>query len=262
MGCTVVLVVGCAGVRSEAPQKEEQGHTEATKEQEGTSSGAASSEEARCEGTRTFKKMFWGVFTTNDVPDCPKGGLLSGTDGRDHLDGKDGDDEIHGLGDKDDLIGGMGSDVLYGGPGKDSMSGGTTQYTPDSPVDRRHDVLHGGPGRDKIIDGGPGDDVIYGGDGNDRLLSGGDGEDVLYGGDGNDTISSGEPVDPDATADGSRDKIYCGEGRDRYAADKFDQVSSSCEKEWVPPRLPPPNPRDFISTPPNAGEHGAAHAPQ
>ena len=30
MGCAVLLLVGCAGVRSEAPE-EEQGHTEATK---------------------------------------------------------------------------------------------------------------------------------------------------------------------------------------------------------------------------------------
>ena len=46
MGAPFFYVVGCAGVRSEAPQKEEQGHTEATR----------ASEEARCEGTRTFKK--------------------------------------------------------------------------------------------------------------------------------------------------------------------------------------------------------------
>ena len=72
IGCAVLLmVVGCAGVRSEAPQEEEeQGHTKAT-----------ASEEARCEGTRTFKRR-WGLITTNDVPGCPNGGLLSGTDKR------------------------------------------------------------------------------------------------------------------------------------------------------------------------------------
>jgi hypothetical protein len=37
IGCAVLVVAGCAGVRSEAPQKEEQAHTEAT-----------ASEEARC----------------------------------------------------------------------------------------------------------------------------------------------------------------------------------------------------------------------
>ena len=65
-----VVVVGCAGVRSKAPQKEEQGNTEAT-----------ASEEARCSQTRPFRiKAGYGVYTTNDVPGCPKGGLLSGTD--------------------------------------------------------------------------------------------------------------------------------------------------------------------------------------
>ena len=103
MDCAVLLVVGCAGVRSEAP--EEQVHTEAT-----------ASEEARCEGTRTIKRKNWGLITTNDVPGCPnKGGLLSGTAKRDDLDGKDGDDEIHGLGGRDYIDGGGGSDVIYGG---------------------------------------------------------------------------------------------------------------------------------------------------
>jgi hypothetical protein len=82
IGCAVLLmVVGCAWVRSEASKQEEQG----------SSSGAASSEEARCSQTRTFRIKSWGSSTTNDVPGCPKGGLLSGTDGRDHLDSKDGD---------------------------------------------------------------------------------------------------------------------------------------------------------------------------
>jgi len=79
IGCAVLLmVIGCAGVRSEAPQKE-QGHTEATKEQ---------ARSDRCEGTRTFKmKGGGGLCTTNDVPGCPKSGLLSGTDKADELDG-------------------------------------------------------------------------------------------------------------------------------------------------------------------------------
>src|SRR5215216_2495430 len=99
MGCAVLfMVVGCAGVRSEAPQKEEQTHYS-----------------DRCEGTRTIDlaptasasasafsasaSASAALFITNDVPGCPnKGGLLSGTDGRDKLDGEDGVDEVRGLG--------------------------------------------------------------------------------------------------------------------------------------------------------------------
>jgi hypothetical protein len=136
-------------------QEEEQGHTEAT-----------ASEEARCEGTRTIKRGRDWFVVTNDVPGCPNGGLLSGTDGRDELDGKKGNDEIHGLGGSDSIFGGAGNDVIYGGPGND---------------------------------------VVYGGDGNDFL---------------------------DGTRDPQqRDKLYCGEGRDVYRADKNDYVDSSCEKK-------------------------------
>ena len=193
--CCVVLFVGCAGMRSVAPH-EEQGHTEATKEQEGSSSGAASSEEARCSQTRTFKDKESGwLITTNDIPGCHNGGLLSGTDGRDKLSGNKGEDEIRGLG---------GSDFIFGGDG--------------------NDVIYGGPGDETLLLGGEGDDVIYGGDGDDGETIPGNGEDVVYGGDGNDS-----PLEVDG--DRQRDKLYCGAGRDHYMADKIDYVDSSCEEK-------------------------------
>jgi hypothetical protein len=215
-GCAVLLmVVGCAGVRSEAPQKEEQGRTEATTE-EARSPEATASEQARCEGTRTFEEKWAGwLMTTNDIPGCPKGGLLSGTDGRDYLGGKDGDDEIHSLGDKDRLIGGMGSDVIYGGPGDDAWLSG----------DRGDDVIYGGDGNDGGRTLAP---QKEGGRGHDFILRawpqmvGGPGEDVIYGGDGNDFLAG-------SWDRGQRDKLYCGEGSDHYLADKNDYVDSSCE---------------------------------
>jgi hypothetical protein len=191
IGCAVLLLVGgSAGVRSQA-RKEEQGHTEAT-----------ASEEARCSQTRTFRgkghlEYLQGVATTNDVPGCPNGGLLSGTEKADKLDGLKGDDEIHGLGGVDDILGGGGNDVTYGGPGDDVSLGGED-----------------------------GDDVIYGGDGNDSV-SGDDGEDVIYGGDGNDNVE-GRDV---GLKDTQRDELYCGKGKDGYDAGKLDYVDSSCEKK-------------------------------
>jgi Ca2+-binding RTX toxin-like protein len=69
--------------------------------------------------------------------------------------------------------------------------------------------------------------VFYGGDGIEEQMYGGGGEDVLYGGDGIDTL--------DGTGDGGqRDKLYCGEGRDYYLADKNDYVDSSCETKGEP----------------------------
>jgi hypothetical protein len=59
IGCAVLLVAGASGVQAEASKKEE----------------------ARCQGTRTIKARGSGeILTTNDLPGCPKGGLLLGTD--------------------------------------------------------------------------------------------------------------------------------------------------------------------------------------
>ena len=196
IGCALLLVVGCAGTRSESPKQ--QGPTEATqKEQTRSPEATASEEEARCDGTRTTKllRLSAGIFITNDLPGCPnKGGLLEGTDKRkmemDLLAGKNGDDEIRGL----------------GGP----------------------DIIYGGPGSEEAAFGQEGDDVIYGGPGNDWFLDGDEGEDVIYGGDGNDYLG-------DTRNDGQRDKLYCGKGKDHYLADKKDYVDSSCEKKGRAP---------------------------
>jgi Ca2+-binding RTX toxin-like protein len=243
IGCAFLVLVGCSSeVRSEAPQKE-QGHTEATMKEQTRSPEATASEEARCEGTRTFKipTIGGGVFTTNDLPGCPNGGLLSGTDKLDKLAGEDGADEVRGLGTKDLLTGGHGRDaidVIYGGPGNDLLienevrgpgcADNCPRFKPSelprrSGPDRSKNVLHGGPGRD-ILAGAAGDDVLYGDAGDDNELDGLGGEDVIYGGDGNDVL--------DETYDGgNRDKLYCGERRDKYYSDKNDFVASSCEKD-------------------------------
>src|SRR5215216_4097417 len=125
------LVVGCAGGGSETSKKEKQG----------SSPEATASEEARCDGTRTIEK-YRQVYTTNDLPGCPKGGLLLGTDGPDKLDGGDGDDEIRGLGATDAISGGAGDDVLYGGDGNDVL---------DATLDGQRDKLYCGKGKDTYI---------------------------------------------------------------------------------------------------------------
>ena len=170
IGCAVALVVvGCAGVRSGALQ-EEQGRTEATKEQ---------AEEGRCGETQPID-LEGHTYTTNDVSGCPKGGLLSGTDELDKLDGEDGDDEIHGLGAKDWIFGGLGSDVIYGEDGDDSpLEGGAYGPYPD---ESSKDVLHGGPGNDEVSDQDGGDDIdAFGIPEPDRQ------RDELYCGEGEDT---------------------------------------------------------------------------
>ena len=195
------IVLSASGMQAEASQEEKQGHTEATKQEQGHSGGAAP-EGDRCDRTRTIVRISAG-YLTNGLPGCPnKGGLLSAQlpdTGKRKISepnyglmmGEKGDDEVRGLGGSDELYGGDGNDVIYGGSGGDFIEG-----------EHDDDVIHAGDGGDYFVAGGKGDDVIYGGDGNDHL------EDE----------------------DGDRDKLYCGEGKDHYLADKIDYVHSSCEK--------------------------------
>ena len=188
MGCTVLLVVGGSGVQAQA-----------SKEAQGRSSGTASVEDP-CGKTR-YINWLGARYTTNDVPGCPKGGLLSGTDQQDYLAGMKGADELRGLGAADELHGGSGSDVIYGGSGGDFLVSG---------VVNSHDRSKG---------------VLYGGDGADHLF-GAEGEDLLYGGDGNDWLDGRDK----GFKDTHRDELFCGKGRDHYITGRLDQVSSSCEK--------------------------------
>ncbi|MEK6278663.1 MAG: calcium-binding protein [Actinomycetota bacterium] len=81
------------------------------------------------------------------------------------------------------------------------------------------DLLLAGPAADRLL-GGSGDDVLRGRGGGDRLVGEG-GLDTLGGGAGNDVLRS--------SADGKRDNLLCGPGRDKAVADGFD-IRSDCER--------------------------------
>jgi hypothetical protein len=80
------------------------------------------------------------------------------------------------------------------------------------------DVIYGLGGNDTLL-GGAGDDRIFGGPGND-VITGGSGADHLYGGPGSDTIYA---------ADGERDVVDCGPGRDRAVVDLGVDKVIGCE---------------------------------
>jgi Ca2+-binding RTX toxin-like protein len=211
VGGAVLLMAGASGVQAQDSKKEE----------------------ARCQGTRKINVNLPARFTSNDLPGCPKGGLLLGNEGLDSLAGEKGDDEVRGLGGKDYVMGGPGNDVIYGGADNDGLNG-------DGREEEGNDIIYGGPGDDDVnvfLIEDDGNDVIYGGPGDDTLR-GFEGEDVIYGGPGDDTKLDGGPSDAvyggpgellPGGGDGQRDEIYCGEGRDSYFADKEDYVDSSCE---------------------------------
>jgi hypothetical protein len=90
----------------------------------------------------------------------------------------------------------------------------------------RADYLAGG-GFDDVILGMGGNDTIPGGAGDDRL-DGGAGNDVITGGSGADRLRGGPGSDTIYAADGERDVVDCGAGRDRAVVDPFDTVVN-CE---------------------------------
>jgi Ca2+-binding RTX toxin-like protein len=113
---------------------------------------------------------------------------------------------------------------------------------------RRGEYLAGG-GYDDVILGMLGNDTLLGGAGADRL-DGGLGKDVLTGGSGADRILGGPGSDTIYAADGERDVIDCGDGRDRAIVDSVDivkncevvQQATSPSANPSPPSTPTPDP--------------------
>jgi RTX calcium-binding nonapeptide repeat (4 copies) len=138
IGCAVFLIAGASEVQAQA----------------------SNNEEARCEGTRKINVNLPARFTSNDLPGCPQGGLLKGTDKPDLMAGEKGDDEVRGLGGSDDLNGGPGSDIVYGGDGDDYVGGG-----------KGEDVIYGGDGNDNLGDLDGQRDKLYCGKGKDRYYA-------------------------------------------------------------------------------------------
>lgn len=132
---------------------------------------------------------------------------LLGGGGGDRLFGEAGDDHLNGNGGRDHLRGSSGDDSLFGENGADYLSGGSND-----------DRISGGRGRDSIR-GESGDDLLFGGAGPDSIHTG-PGTDKVSGGGGRDRINA---------ANGSRNIIRCGSGRDRVRADRNDRVARDCE---------------------------------
>jgi Ca2+-binding RTX toxin-like protein len=73
--------------------------------------------------------------------------------------------------------------------------------------------------------GDEGNDKVFGNGGEDSL-EGEEGRDVMSGGPGNDYIDA---INDDTS--GTKDKVNCGKGFDRYSARAGDKVADNCEKK-------------------------------
>jgi Ca2+-binding RTX toxin-like protein len=152
-----------------------------------------------------------------------------------------GDDTITGGPRQDCLEGGGGADRLLGGGGGDVLAG---------QADGDH--LEGQAGRDEIS-GGSGADTLEGGGGADRL-SGGAGADRIVEAPrsyalgslftGSNRLSGGAGADVLDAANGRRDIVRCGSGRDRVSADREDRLIGCERRRILPSPLPQVSPRE------------------
>ena len=152
----------------------------------------------------------------NDTVGTPGDDRLVGTRRGDNLLGLQGHDILKGLKGDDCVFGGVGSDRLAGAQGDDRLLG--------------DDSARGVGGNDRMFGNG-GDDLLVGGSGKDRL-SGGAGADRLKGGPGRNRLRGGAGNDHLHAANGTRDRVICGPGRDVARVDPVDRVRG-CERVRV-----------------------------
>ena len=200
------------------------------------------------------KNVIMGTALPESLDGTPANDKILGLGGDDRLNGAGGNDCLNGGFDFDQLVGGPGDDRLDGSNGDDRLDGGPG--ADDLRGEQDNDALDAGPGADRLWGGGGNDslrgedgaDVLRGQGGNDTLYGGGR-RDTLIGGAGNDTInevpgaySPTEPLDTGQNrvnggggrdsidvANGRRDVVDCGTGRDTVKADKADRLRN-CER--------------------------------
>lgn len=162
-----------------------------------------------------------------------------GTPDPDTMQGTNNPEKIQALAANDRVIAGGANDVIYGDEGNDIAEG-----------DPGNDTIYGGPGGDgsadgtdfantKNLEGAEDSDTIYGGGGSD-LIDAGENDvplqfttepvDKSYGGGGNDQIYA---------ADGNKDIIRCGKGRDvAFIDEEIDANIKGCETKFFVVRVP------------------------
>jgi Ca2+-binding RTX toxin-like protein len=199
------------------------------------------------------KNVMKGTPASETLDGTPAADRVLGFGGDDRVIGEAGNDCLDGGLDSDELIGGGGDDLLEGETGSDVLQGdvGADELEGQEGDDR----LDGGTGADTLAGGG-GNDLVVGGAGADHLTGAG-GADLLYGGPGRDTADGGQGNDdirevadgyaPQSldwghnrieggpgrdrlnVANGRRDVVDCGPGRDTIRADKGDRLRH-CER--------------------------------
>jgi CSLREA domain-containing protein len=159
---------------------------------------------------------------------------LTGTGTDDGIIAGGGQDQLLGLSGDDCLFGQTGNDKVLGGPGNDNANGDRDDDTVkgDDGADSvrgqsGNDRVFGGAGDDPKVTGGAGEDFVKGGAGDD-FVKGDGGNDTLVPGGGEDFVHAGGGADTIIAADGDKDKIICGTGKDVANVDPIDDVDKDC----------------------------------
>jgi hemolysin type calcium-binding protein len=166
--------------------------------------------------------------------------VISGTSASETLAASATSTRLLGLEGDDRISGGPGADCIDGGPGNDRIAGLAGA-----------DKLEGADGND-ILSGGEGPDALVGGPGADRLSGGAGGDHLsdvpstyealglaakrnrLVGGAGRDRVD---------TANGRRDVVHCGSGRDLAVVDREDTLAGCERKRFRRSPMPDAAPR-------------------
>ena len=179
------------------------------KANDGAADSAAATARVRivpARGGRCFNP-FRGTARSERINGSRFGDRINARGGNDRVSARASGDCVNGGRGADRLSGNAGGDRLLGRSGRDRLNGGTQK-----------DRLNGGGGRDRLA-GGAARDRLNGAGGRDRL-AGGAAKDRYNGGGGNDRILA---------ADGKKERIRCGGGRDSVVADRND-VLRGCER--------------------------------
>ena len=170
------------------------------------------------------------------APTC--GTVIRGTSASETLAASAASTRLLGLEGNDRLTGGPGGDCIDGGPGNDRIAGLAGPDTLDGAAGR--DTVTGGTGAD-VLSGGPGADALSGGSGDDRLTDVAKSYEAAFA--APTRVAGGPGADRVDTANGARDSVHCGPGRDRVVADREDRLAGCERKRFRRSPLPVAAPR-------------------
>jgi hypothetical protein len=164
--------------------------------------------------------------------------VIRGTSASETLTASAASTRLLGLEGDDRISGGAGPDCIDGGPGNDRIAGLAGADTLAGAAGR--DMVTGGDGVD-VIAGGPGKDTLSGGSGADRVSDVAQTYELDFA--SSNRIAAGPGADTVDSANGRRDTVHCGPGRDRVTADREDRLSGCERKQFRRSPLPQAAPR-------------------